>query len=43
MDRAKLGLHTAIVKVKSHTGIIGNDEADRLARSAADKPDANDA
>ena len=43
LDRAKLGLHTAIVKVKSHTGIIGNDEADRLARSAADKPNENDA
>ena len=36
-------MHTAIVKVKSQTGIIGNDDADRLARSAADKPNENDA
>ena len=43
LDRARLGLHTANVKVKSHSGIIGNDEADMLARSAADKPNKNDA
>ena len=36
LDRAELGRHTSIMKVKSHTGIDGNDWADILANQAAD-------
>ena len=36
LDRAELGRHTSIVKVRSHTGIHGNDWADILANQAAD-------
>ena len=35
-DRAELRTHTSIVKVRSHTGIDGNDWADILANQAAD-------
>ena len=36
LDRAELGRHTSILKVKSHTAIDGNDWADILANQAAD-------
>ena len=36
LERAELGRHTSILKVKSHTGIDGNDWADILANQAAD-------
>ena len=35
LERARHGLHTHIVKMKSHTGIRGNDYADELAKQAA--------
>jgi hypothetical protein len=34
--RAMTGGHTYLKKVRSHTGIHGNDEADRLAKEATD-------
>lgn len=36
LERARAGLSTQIVKVKSHTGIHGNDRADQLAKEATD-------
>ena len=36
--RAQDGRHTTLVKVKSHTGIKGNDQADELAQKAATEP-----
>ena len=36
LERAELGKHSSILKVKYHTGIRGNDVADRLATQAAD-------
>ena len=36
LDRAELGRHTNILKVKSHPAIDGNDWADILANQAAD-------
>jgi ribonuclease HI len=35
-QRAMAGGHTYLKKVRSHTGIHGNDEADRLAKEATD-------
>ena len=35
-QRAMAGGHTYLQKVRSHTGIYGNDEADRLAKEATD-------
>ena len=35
MDRADWGLRTRLLKVKSHTGISGNQAADRAAKAAA--------
>ena len=37
LDRAQNGHQTNFVKVKSHTGIVGNDHADRLANEACEK------
>ena len=42
-ERAIRGRQTTIVKVKSHIGIIGNEEADKLARSAAESSRKSDA
>ena len=42
IDRARLGLSTTIVKVKSRLGIEGNEQADELARQAAIEPHADD-
>ena len=36
--RALQGAHTRLYKVRSHSGIAGNDQADRLAREAAQLP-----
>ena len=38
--RAMLGSHTYLYKVRSHSGIAGNDQADRLAKEAAQTPNA---
>ena len=35
-QRAMAGGHTYLKKVRSHTGIHGNEEADRLAKEATD-------
>ena len=32
LERARRGLHTRMIKVKSHVGIQGNEKADELAR-----------
>ena len=42
IDRARDGLSTTIVKVKSHIGIEGNEKADELAREAAMKEHGDD-
>ena len=42
MLRASNGVHTKIVKVRSHSGIKGNDAADKLAREAAVDPKETD-
>ena len=36
LAQARKGLQTRILKVKSHIGIQGNEEADKLATAAAD-------
>ena len=36
LSRAKLGLKTSLLKVKSHIGVQGNDMADQLANAARD-------
>ena len=36
LERARRGLHTTIVKVKSHVGIEGNEKADELAKEATE-------
>ena len=41
LDRAELGRHTSILKVRSHTGIDGNDSADILANQAGDAWDVD--
>jgi len=38
IQRIVHGSHTTLCKVRSHTGILGNDRADSLARKAADDP-----
>eukprot|EP00877_Chromochloris_zofingiensis_P000118 jgi/Chrzof1/10106/Cz04g27080.t1 len=35
-DRAVLGIHTNLIKVKAHTGIVGNEIADKAANEAAE-------
>ena len=35
VQRAKEGIHTSILKVKAHSGITGNEEADQAAKAAA--------
>eukprot|EP00877_Chromochloris_zofingiensis_P011405 jgi/Chrzof1/6518/UNPLg00867.t1 len=35
-DRAALGIHTNLIKVKAHTGIVGNEIADKAANEAAE-------
>jgi ribonuclease HI len=39
LSRAESGIHTRILKVKSHTGIMGNEMADQAAKQAAQAPD----
>ena len=39
LQRAAAGTATRILKVKSHTGIQGNDKADALAKEAAQQPE----
>eukprot|EP00877_Chromochloris_zofingiensis_P007662 jgi/Chrzof1/3149/Cz12g13190.t1 len=34
-DRAVLGIHTNLIKVKAHTGIVGNEIADKAANEAS--------
>ena len=36
--RARAGYHTTLIKVPAHTGILGNEHADRLARLACHTP-----
>ena len=38
IQRILHGSHTTLCKVRSHTGILGNDRADTLARKAAEHP-----
>jgi len=38
VQRILAGSHTTLCKVRSHTGILGNDRADALARNAATNP-----
>jgi ribonuclease HI len=40
--RAVAGLHTYLFKVRSHTGVVGNDAADLLAKEAAHNASAVD-
>jgi hypothetical protein len=35
LERAERGVATHTLKVKSHTGILGNEEADKAAKKAA--------
>jgi ribonuclease HI len=38
LERAERGVATHLLKVKSHTGILGNEEADKAAKKAAQWP-----
>ena len=41
VSRAQQEMHTSIVKIKSHTGIRGNEAADALAKAATESWDVN--